>query len=88
MLINNYLPKILYLTLLEFIHPLNNMSLELYACLCSNTWCLQELRLSSTFSEDKDEESKIFHMDYVSTVVKKTSAVLQTERNIIIYRRK
>ena len=27
-------------------------------------------------------------MDYVSTVVKKTSAVLQTERNIIIHRRK
>ena len=37
MLINNYLPKILYLTLLEFIHPLSNMSLELYACLRSNS---------------------------------------------------
>ena len=27
------------------------------------------------------------YMDYVSTVVKKTSVVLQTERNIIIHRR-
>ena len=28
------------------------------------------------------------YMDYVSTVVKKTSVVLQTERNIIIHHRK
>ena len=28
------------------------------------------------------------YMDYVSTVVKKTSVVLQTGRNIIIHRRK